>query len=48
MLRDVMVQIFGVYTTVDGHANYEYIGAVALFGITLYCCFRLAGQVFKR
>lgn len=48
MMRDVMVSIFGAYTSVDGGTNYEYVGSVVIFCICLYSLFRLAGAVFKR
>lgn len=47
-MRDVMIQIFGVYTPIDGCADWSYIGGVAIFAIALYSVFRLAGMVFKR
>lgn len=48
MFQNIMVQIFGTYTPVDGGTNWEYVGSVILFGLCLYCTFRLAGQVFKK
>lgn len=48
MMREMMVSIFGTYTTVDGGANWEYIGSVLIFTITLYSLFRFIGMVFKK
>lgn len=48
MMREMMVQIFGTYTTVDGCANWEYIGGVLIFAISLYSLFRFVGMVFKK
>lgn len=48
MMQEVMVQIFGTYTPIDGCADWSYIGGVAIFAICLYSIFRMAGVIFKR
>lgn len=48
MMRELMVQLFGTYTTVDGCPNWEYIGGVLLFIVVVYCLFRLVGVVFGK
>lgn len=48
MMQDVITQIFGTYTLVDGHTNYGYIAGVVLFSIVLYGILRIVGSLFKR
>lgn len=57
MMKDVLIQIFGVYEPVvytlsDGTAcagaDWSYIGGVAVFCICLYSMFRILGGLFKR
>lgn len=48
MMKDVLIQIFGVYSPIDGCADWSYIGGVIIFSICLYSMFRLLGLVFKR
>ena len=48
MMADFMASIFGVYQTVNGQANWQYIGGVLIFCIALYSIFRLIGAIFKR
>lgn len=48
MMQEVMISIFGAYTSVDGGTNWEYVGSVVIFCICLYSLFRLAGMVFRR
>lgn len=48
MMQEMMVAIFGVYQTVDGAPNWEYIGSVAIFCICLYSLLRIVGMVFKK
>lgn len=48
MMQEVMTAIFGTYTPIDGCADWQYIGGVLLFAITLYSLFRIAGCLFKR
>lgn len=43
MIMEVVEQIFGVYTPVDGGVNYGYIAGVVIFSIVLYSAFRLLG-----
>ena len=47
-MSEVMISLFGVYTPVDGCADWQYIGGVLLFAICLYSLFRLLGGIFKR
>lgn len=45
---ELMQELFGTYTLVDGQTNYEYIGAVLLFAIVLISAFKFLGAVIKR
>lgn len=57
MMKDVLIEIFGVYEPVvytlsDGTAcagaDWSYIGGVAVFCFCLYSMFRIVGGLFKR
>lgn len=47
-MQEIMQNIFGAYTLVDGHTNFEYIGAVLIFSIILYSVFRIIGLVLGK
>ncbi len=48
MMESVMLEIFGAYSPIDGCTDWGYISRVAIFGVCLYCMFRLLALVFKR
>lgn len=48
MMKEAMTAIFGVYSPIDGCADWAYIGGVLLFAIVLYSVFRLIGVIFNR
>lgn len=57
MMTEAMTEIFGeyvpaIYTLADGSivtgVNWGYVCSVAIFGICLWCAFRLLGMVFNR
>lgn len=45
---ELMQDIFGVYTPIDGQPDFQYIGAVAIFCIVLWSVFRIFGAVIKK
>lgn len=48
MMQDLMISLFGVYTSVDGATNWAYVGSVAIFLVCLFSLFKLIGMVFKK
>lgn len=48
MMKDVIEQILGTYSPVDGFVDWAYIAGAAVFCICLYSMFRLLGLFFKR
>lgn len=48
MMKEVMSQILGVYSPIDGCVDWSYVAGAAVFCICLYSMFRLIGLVFKR
>lgn len=48
MMKEVMTQILGSYSPIDGSADWSYIAGAAVFCICLYSMFRLLALVFKR
>lgn len=56
MMKDALLEIFGTYEPVvvtlpDGSAvacvDFAYLAGVALFGICLFCVFKLIGVLLK-
>ena len=48
MMKDVMIQILGEYSPIDGCADWAYIAGAVIFGICLYSFFRILALVLKR
>lgn len=42
---EIVEQIFGTYTLVDGKTNFGYIAGVVIFCIVLYSALRILGSV---
>ena len=48
MMKDAIVQIFGVYEPIAGCADWSYIGGVLVFCITLFMVLYALCGVLKR
>lgn len=48
MLRDVAISLFGVYSPIDGQADWSYIASVLVFVVILYGVFKVMGGLFRR
>lgn len=48
MMKDAIIQIFGVYQPIDGCADWSYIGGVVVFSITLLMVLYALCGVLKR
>lgn len=48
MMKEVMLQIFGIYQPIDGVPDWSYIGGVLIFCIVLFMVLYALCGVLKR